>query len=76
MIVQLYPEEVQSKDFTDDNRRGKMVGGIEVDVSESFRPPNLDAIFVPIYWDKDLTTQLAEINAQHQARIQETEPSQ
>ncbi|XP_034702007.1 disease resistance protein RPS2-like [Vitis riparia] len=44
--------------------------------SERFLLQNLGAIFFPIERDIDLRTQLAEINDQLQAQMQETEPSQ
>ena len=65
----LYPEEVQSKDLRTITGEAKWWEELKWNDSESFGPPNMDAIFVPIYWDKDLTTQLAEINVQHQARM-------
>ena len=68
----LYPEEVQSKDLRTITGEAKWWEELKWNDSERFGPPNLDSIFVPIYWDKDLTTQLAEINVQHQARMQET----
>lgn len=44
--------------------------------SEWLRIPNLDSIFVPIERDKDWMTQLAELNDQLKAWMQETKPSQ
>ena len=49
---------------------------LKLNKSEWFKPPNLDAIFVPIERDIDFITQLAEISDQLQARMQETKPSQ
>ena len=60
----LYPEEVQSKDLRTITGEAKWWEELKWNDSKCFGPPNLDSIFVPIYWDKDLTTQLAEINVQ------------
>ena len=67
----LYPEEVHSNDLKVIVGEAEWWRELKWNVSESFEPPNLDAIFVPIEWFKDLTTQLAGINVQHQAMKQE-----
>ncbi|CBI29679.3 unnamed protein product, partial [Vitis vinifera] len=70
----LFPEEVSSHNLQ------AIIGEADwwsaLNESERFQLQNLGAIFFPIERDIDLRTQLAEINDQLQAQMQETEPSE
>ena len=72
----LSPEEVSSYELKVIIGEADWWSALKWNESEMFDPSNLDAIFIPIERDIDLRTQLAEINDQLQAQMQETEPSQ
>ena len=73
----LSTEEVSSDDLKVIIGEAEWWRGLKWDESKwSEPPPNLDAIFVPIQRYIDLTTQLAEIDDELQAQIQEIELSQ
>ena len=72
----LSPEEVSSYELKVIIGEADWWSALKWNESEMFDPSNLDAIFIPIERDIDLRTQLAEINDQLQAQMQETEPFQ
>ena len=72
----LSTEEVSSNDLKVIIGEAEWWRELKWNKSEWFKPPNLDAIFVPIERDTDFITQLAEISDQLQARMQERKPSQ
>ena len=61
----LYPEEVSSGELKVVIGEADWWCALKWNQSSWFQPRNLDAIFAPIERDKDLITQLAEINDQH-----------
>ena len=71
----LYPEEISSGVLKAIIGETDWWSSLKWNKSSWFQPRNLDAIFVSIERDKDLMTQIAEINNQLQALMQKTEPS-